>query len=353
MARRVDEPTPGILVIDKPSGMTSHDVVSRVRRLGRTRKVGHAGTLDPMATGVLVIGVGKATRLLTWVSGHSKGYEATVRLGVTTSTEDAEGEATSLRGAREISAGEWEAAMASLRGEIMQIPSAVSAIKIDGKRAYARVRDGETVEIPARPVTIFSLETVGEMCAGEAEYPFPRSEIEGEEAAELREHPLAAEENTPAGERVRVPVIDVDIRVECSSGTYVRALARDLGEALGCGAHLTALRRTHIENFTLESARSLETLMEDERQANDGGEDYALPLMSLDEATLRMFPPLHLNEQETEKFRHGNAPLRRGDDYRLLREAAGEDPLAVVGADGAVKGLARCEQGKIRTVLVF
>ena len=154
MARRPDNPCPGLLVIDKPQGLTSHDVVSRVRRLAHTRKVGHGGTLDPMATGVLVIGIGKATKLLTWVSGHSKEYRATIRFGVATNTDDAEGVATAAVGCDSLSEDQLESALAPLRGDIMQVPSTVSAIKVNGKRAYALARAGEDVELAARPVRI-------------------------------------------------------------------------------------------------------------------------------------------------------------------------------------------------------
>lgn len=160
MARRPDNPRPGLLVIDKPQGLTSHDVVSRVRRLAHTRKVGHGGTLDPMATGVLVIGIGKATKLLTWVSGHSKEYRATIRLGVATNTDDAEGIVTAAPGCESLSAADLESALASLRGDIMQVPSTVSAIKVNGKRAYALARAGEDVELAARPVRISRLEVL-------------------------------------------------------------------------------------------------------------------------------------------------------------------------------------------------
>ena len=198
----------GFALIDKDPGWTSHDVVARVRRLYEQKRVGHAGTLDPMATGVLVVGLGHATRLLRFVQGQDKTYSATIRLGQGTLTDDAQGEVTSAPG------WEWDpaglsAAVTALTGEIQQVPSAVSAVKIDGVRSYARVRAGDAVELAARPVTIRRFEVVGP----------PR--IDGE-------------------------LVDLDAVVECSSGTYVRALARDLGAALGSAGHLTALRRTSI-----------------------------------------------------------------------------------------------------------
>ena len=215
MARRPDNPRPGLVVIDKPQGITSHDAVSRVRRTARTRKAGHAGTLDPMATGVLVVGIGKATKLLTWVSGDTKSYEATIRFGASTRTDDAEGETTSAPGCSHLDAPALGAAFERLRGDIMQVPSAVSAIKVGGRRAYARVRAGEEVELEARPVRVERLDVVGA--------PRPAA--------------LPAHDGGGGG----VPVVDVDVVVECSSGTYIRALARDAGTALGCGAHLGVL----------------------------------------------------------------------------------------------------------------
>ncbi|HWN32921.1 MAG TPA: tRNA pseudouridine(55) synthase TruB, partial [Pseudonocardia sp.] len=207
-------PPSGLVVVDKPGGLTSHDVVGRLRRLLGTRKIGHAGTLDPMATGVLVLGVERATRLLGHLALDTKAYAATIRLGVATSTDDAEGEVTATRDAGAVDEAEVRAGMAALTGAIEQVPSSVSAIKVDGKRAYRRVRDGEQVELAARPVTVaeFALDAVHR---GDGH-------------------------------------TDLDVRVECSSGTYVRALARDLGAGLGVGGHLTALRRTRVGPFGLD-----------------------------------------------------------------------------------------------------
>ena len=216
----------GLLVVDKPAGWTSHDVVGRARRLCGTRRVGHAGTLDPMATGVLVLGVNKATRLLTFLVGSDKAYTATIRLGQSTITDDAEGEVVATAPADRVDAEALRAAVAALTGEIEQVPSAVSAIKVDGERSYARVRAGEDVVLAARPVTV------------------PRFEVLGTRQAEAD----------------GVPVLDVDVEVEVSSGTYVRALARDLGAALGVGGHLTALRRTRVGSFTLDQAHTLPEL---------------------------------------------------------------------------------------------
>jgi tRNA pseudouridine55 synthase len=217
------EPASGLVVVDKQAGMTSHDVVARVRRLAGTRKVGHAGTLDPMATGVLVLGLNRATRLLGHLTLTDKRYAATIRLGVSTTTDDAEGEVIATAPTGALTDEAVRQALEAYVGEIDQVPSAVSAIKIAGKRAYARVRDGEVVELPARRVTVHSLEVVSTSLGDAAE---------------------------------------VDIEVHCSSGTYIRAIARDLGEALGVGGHLTALRRTAVGPFGIDSARTLDELAE-------------------------------------------------------------------------------------------
>ncbi len=217
------EPESGVVVIDKPAGWTSHQVVARVRRIAGTRKVGHAGTLDPMATGVLVIGIGRATRLLGYLALTRKTYEATIRLGIATVTDDAEGAVTSTGGARELTDNQIEVALAELRGEQLQVPSAVSAIKINGVRSYAKVRSGQDVDLEPRPVIIHKLEILD------------RRDLDAD----------------------GILVVDLDVLVECSSGTYVRALARDLGAALGTGGHLTELCRTRVGPFTLQQAQSL------------------------------------------------------------------------------------------------
>lgn len=217
----------GLLVVDKDPGMTSHDVVARCRRLLGTRKVGHAGTLDPMATGVLVLGVERATKMLGLLSLTTKSYTATIRLGQSTVTDDAEGETVATADASGVSDDAIAAGVAALTGDIEQVPASVSAIKIDGKRAYARMREGETVELAARPVTVSRFAVV------------TRRDLPGD------------------------GFVDLDVEVDCSSGTYVRALARDLGAALGVGGHLTALRRTKVGPFGLEHARTLEQLADD------------------------------------------------------------------------------------------
>jgi tRNA pseudouridine55 synthase len=245
----------GLVIVDKPAGITSHDVVARVRRLAGTRKVGHAGTLDPMATGVLVLGVERATRLLGHLMLTEKSYSATVRLGVSTTTDDAEGEVVETRSAAGLDEERVRSAFATQVGDILQVPTAVSAIKVDGKRAYQRVRDGEQVELKARPVTVHEL-TVTEL----------RSEGD---------------------------VVDVDISVRCSSGTYIRAIARDVGEALGVGGHLTMLRRTAVGPYGLDVAKTLDELSD---------EFAALPLA---EAARAAFTPYDLSEEQARDVRFG------------------------------------------------
>src|SRR5215204_7660947 len=268
----------GLVVVDKPGGMTSHDVVSRMRRLAKTRRVGHGGTLDPMATGVLIIGVEKATRLLGYLSLADKAYEATIRLGMATVTDDAEGEVVSATGAADLQEADVEAAIAKLRGEILQVPSSVSAIKISGERSYARVRAGRVVKLAARPVR------VSRFCV------------------------LASRVDEVAG----VPVLDVDVQVECTTGTYVRALARDLGAALGVGGHLTALRRTRVGPFRVDEA---ETLV---------GAEQRLQVLPLDRVVQDFFPALIMSEAQVCNIRHGrqlpNLTLP-GNPTALLDEA--------------------------------
>ncbi|GAA1325330.1 tRNA pseudouridine(55) synthase TruB [Pseudonocardia xinjiangensis] len=242
----------GLVVVDKPPGMTSHDVVARLRRILGTRKIGHAGTLDPMATGVLVCGVGRGTKLLGHLALDTKAYTATVRLGATTSTDDAEGEVIATADATAVDDAAIAAGMAALTGAIEQVPSSVSAIKVDGKRAYARVRAGEEVVLPARPVTVSQFRLLARR-----------------------------------GD-------DLDVLVECSSGTYVRALARDLGSGLGVGGHLTALRRTRVGPFPLEHARTLEEL-----------EQGSALTLSLDEAVGVAFPRRDLDAALAGDITHG------------------------------------------------
>ncbi|MEV4757529.1 tRNA pseudouridine(55) synthase TruB [Micromonospora sp. NPDC049559] len=277
--------------------MTSHDVVARVRRLARTRRVGHGGTLDPMATGVLVIGVNRATRLLTYVIGARKSYAGTIRLGQSTITDDAEGEVTATVPAGAVGDDEIKAALGALRGEIDQVPSAVSAIKIDGQRAYKRVRDGEAVALAPRRVTVERLDV------------------------------LAIRRDVP-------DVVDVDVEVTCSSGTYIRAIARDTGAALGVGGHLTALRRTAVGGFTLAEAATLEEL---ERRAPDV---IGLPVET---AARRFFPQRQADADETKVLSHGG-PL----------DPAGIDgPYAVFDPAGGLIAIVREHGGRARAEIVL
>lgn len=275
----------GLLVVDKPAGMTSHDVVSRVRRLAGQRKVGHAGTLDPDATGVLVVGLGKATRLLTYITGASKTYRATIRLGIETLTEDAAGEWTVAAGCQKLSPAEIDREISALTGEILQVPSRVSAIKVDGKRAYARIRAGETVALAARPVTIRRFERIGDL----------RPQVAKLQAGESLAPAAGADsQEVPVQE---VPVIDFEAEIDCSKGTYIRALARDLGKALECGAHLTALRRIRVGAWTLADAVQLPELPAE-----------LPPVISVSQAALQVFPAAILDESSWQKFLHGQAP---------------------------------------------
>nr|WP_229244606.1 tRNA pseudouridine(55) synthase TruB [Cellulosimicrobium marinum] len=259
-------------MVDKPSGWTSHDVVGRTRHLAGTRKVGHAGTLDPMATGVLVLGVGRATKLLTYVVGADKDYDATIRLGAATTTDDAEGETLARADASAVGHGDLAREVAALTGEILQVPSTVSAIKVDGRRAYARARAGEDVELAARPVVV------------------PRFAV-------LGTRPVAP--GTDGLPDDAPPALDVDVAVTVSSGTYVRALARDLGAALGVGGHLTALRRTRVGGYGLASAATLEELA---AQADRDGVLATLPLADAARAT---FPVRELDATEATALSYG------------------------------------------------
>lgn len=290
----------GFVVVDKPQGWTSHDVVGRMRRLAGTRKVGHAGTLDPMATGVLVLGIGKATRLLTYVVGADKDYDATIRLGVATTTDDAEGEVVSVAGpstVEQVDRAALDAAIADLTGDILQVPTSVSAIKVDGKRAYARVRAGEEVALQARPVTVSRFEVLDLRPATVA---VPDVDLMGAYVEDPAERDPDARPAAVSDMPTRdVPALDVDVRVTVSSGTYVRALARDLGAALGTGGHLTMLRRTRVGGYGLARARTLEDL---EAQADADGTLATLPLA---EAARGTFPVRELDEVEVRALGYG------------------------------------------------
>lgn len=283
----------GVVVVDKPAGMTSHDVVARLRRIFGTRKVGHAGTLDPMATGVLVAGIERGTKLLAHLVADDKVYSTTIRLGSATSTDDAEGDVLGEADAGHLTDDEIMAQVDALTGEIMQVPSKVSAIKIDGKRAHELVREGKDVDIPPRPVTIFS---------------FDVSQIRRDGA-----------------------FVDVDARVHCSSGTYIRSLARDMGDALGVGGHLTALRREASGPFALEHARSLEELS-----------DHPALSLSLDEALTTAWPVLNVTADEY-------AALAMG---KWLEPRGLNGVHAAVGPDGKAVALVKEKGNRLSTVFV-
>lgn len=282
------EPRPqprGILLVDKPAGITSHDVVARARRALNTRKIGHAGTLDPMATGLLILGVGPATRLLTYIVGLGKTYEATIRLGVSTDSDDADGVETARVDAGSTADDEIRAGVAALTGDIAQVPSTVSAIKVGGRRAYDLARAGEHVELTSRHVTV------------------SRFDI------------LAV--------RREADTIDVDVVVDCSSGTYIRALARDLGAALGVGGHLTALRRTHIGPFAVADAVA--------------AIDPDTPLRAEASVAVDVLGVFAVSADEARDLRHGKR--LPGAAVRLEASAGASSTPAAIAPDGSLVGI--------------
>jgi len=293
----------GLLLVDKPGGLTSHDVVSRVRRLAGTRRVGHAGTLDPMATGLLVLGIGRATRLLTHLVGADKTYTATIRLGQATSTDDAGGDILAAAGAA-LTRDAVEGELPALTGAIEQVPSRVSAIKINGKRAYERARAGETVEIPARPVTV---------------------------------HEFTITDLRPATATGGVEVTDVDVHVRCSSGTYIRALARDLGERLGVGGHLTALRRSHVGPFDVAHAMELPG-RSDERPALQEP-----AFLTLARALAAAFPIRLATEAEARALSYGQS----------IPASIAPGPTGVLGPEGEAIAVVENREGEAKPVLVL
>ncbi|MGB2948281.1 MAG: tRNA pseudouridine(55) synthase TruB [Rhodococcus sp. (in: high G+C Gram-positive bacteria)] len=266
----------GLLIVDKDAGVTSHDVVASCRKLLNTRKVGHAGTLDPMATGVLVLGIERATKMLGLLALTTKAYSATIRLGRSTTTDDAEGETIADACASSITDADISAQVISLTGDIEQIPSSVSAIKVDGQRAHKLVRAGEEFTIPARRVHVSRFEVLA------------RRDVLGEEGTAF---------------------VDLDVEVECSSGTYVRALARDLGAALGVGGHLTKLRRTRVGPFTLEHARTLRELADE-------------PAVSLD-----------IDEAARTAFEHRQVDA---DEAEAISQGRWLDPIGISGVYAAI-----------------
>jgi tRNA pseudouridine55 synthase len=291
-----------MVIVDKPGGMTSHDVVARVRRLAGTRKVGHAGTLDPMATGVLVVGVEKATRLLGYLMLTEKEYAATIRLGQSTSTDDAEGEITGTGSAADVSAETLHEAVAGLVGEILQVPPVVSAIKVGGQRAYKLTRAGAAPELAARPVTVYEFTVT----------------------ALRREGGMA----------------DVDATVRCSSGTYIRALARDLGVALGTGGHLTRLRRTRVGGYGLKDARTLEQLAD------------RFEVLPLAQAASAAFPRRNLSAEEARRLANGGR-LAAQVGVGTPADAGAQAPTAAFAPDGTLIALVAEESGQAKPLVVF
>jgi tRNA pseudouridine55 synthase len=296
MARKGPTGPGGLIVVDKASGMTSHDVVAKVRRIADTRRVGHAGTLDPMATGVLVLGVERSTKLLNHLLLTDKTYSATIRLGASTNTDDSEGELLAQADASAITRTDIENAAEALTGRIMQRPSSVSAIKVDGQRAYARVRAGEDVHLAARPVTVETLSLLSEP-------------------------------------RITGQFCDVDVEVDCSSGTYIRALARDIGELLGVGGHLTALRRSRVGPFDLSHALTLEAL----------GELADPIVLPLPQAIAVAMPTRTLLPEEAYELTFG----------RTIPVAGIEGEYGGIAADGHAVAILREWDGRARPVLGF
>ncbi|MDK1475163.1 tRNA pseudouridine(55) synthase TruB [Streptomyces sp. 549] len=288
-----------MLVVDKPAGFTSHDVVAKMRGIARTRRVGHAGTLDPMATGVLVLGLGRGTKLLGHLALTEKEYVATIRLGQTTVTDDAEGETTASVPATGIDRKAVDAAVAAQTGAILQVPSKVSAIKVDGKRSYTRVREGEEFELPARPVTVsaFLVHDVREQTADDG-----------------------------------TPVLDLLVSLVCSSGTYVRAIARDIGAALGVGGHLTALRRTRVGPYGVGTARTLEQLQEE------------LSPMPLNEAAAKAFPRWDVGERQAQLLTNG---------VQLDMPELPPGPVAAFGPEDRLLALVEQHKGRAKSLAVF
>lgn len=292
----------GLMLIDKPQGITSHDVVARVRRIAGTRKVGHAGTLDPMATGLLIVGLNSSTRLLTYVVGTQKEYRATIRLGASTLTDDAEGEimtrATPEDCAR-VTEVQVRAGIAELTGAILQVPSSVSAIKIKGQRSYARVRAGEHVVLEARPVTV-------------SDFDLLRVDRHDD-------------------------FLDLAVRVECSSGTYIRALARDLGESLALGGHLVALRRTRVGPFDVQHAHDLDSLVV---------EDAVVPAAV---AAATLFHVLEVTTEQAKDLGNGKRVVVADS----AEEYSSGEPVAAITASGQLIGLVEMRANRARVLVNF
>lgn len=290
----------GILLVDKPQGITSHDVVGRIRRAAGTRKVGHAGTLDPMATGLLVLGLESSTRLLTFLVGLDKTYTATIRLGVATDSDDADGTVTGATDAAHVTDAAVDSGVGALTGDIEQVPTAVSAIKVAGRRAYDLAREGVEVELAARPVTIREFRVTGRR----------RPVVDGRTA------------------------VDLDVVVRCTSGTYVRALARDLGAALGVGGHLTALRRTEVGPFSVEGA-----------PVPERDTDVPASLLPPVEVASRLFPVWRMDAAQAVDLGHGKRVASGLEDT--------EGPVAAVTPEGRLAGLVAVRRGAAKPIVNF
>jgi tRNA pseudouridine55 synthase len=296
----------GLIIVDKPAGWTSHDVVARIRKLAGTRRVGHAGTLDPMATGVLVVGVEKATRLLGYLALTEKEYTGTIRLGQATDTDDADGTVTGCVPAVNIDDAGLERAVAGLTGQISQIPPGVSAIKVGGRRSYQLARAGRAPELTARTVTVSRFDVLAVRQDGD--------------------------------------LLDVDVSVTCSSGTYIRALARDLGATLGVGGHLTVLRRTRVGPYPVSQARTLDELARSAIDGRPGPDAASLDVTDLAEAAAAAFPRRELSAAEARAVGHG---------ARLDATGTGAAPVAAFGPDGSLVALLTDVGGQARSLAVF
>ena len=309
-----DRPAEGILLVDKPAGVSSHTVVARVRKAFGIRKVGHAGTLDPDATGVLVLGVGRATRLLGYLTKSQKSYSSRIRLGVATDTDDAAGEVREITSCRDVTDVAVRSALDDQVGIIDQVPSAVSAVKVDGRRAYSRVRAGETVELAPRRVTIHSLDITGI-------------------------HREVTTGDTVSQESIPQETIDVDIEVTCSAGTYIRAIARDAGARLGVGGHVLTLHRTRSGDFDIAETHDLDEI-------TDAGEGASRWLISMREAAVRSMPSATIDTHAARAVRHGRR-IPWPDDAELATEAT-----ALIDATSLV-AIAERSAGTARYLAVF
>jgi tRNA pseudouridine55 synthase len=311
-SRHPDAWPSGLLIVDKSGGMTSHDVVARVRRLAHTRRVGHAGTLDPMATGVLVVGIEKATRLLGHLMLTEKTYHATIRLGQATSTDDAEGELVGGSTAAGVTSEALDAGIARLTGQILQVPPGVSAIKVNGQRAYQLTRAGAAPELAARPVTVRQFSITGTRRDGD--------------------------------------FLDVGAVVRCSSGTYIRALARDLGAALGTGGHLTMLRRTAVGPYTVAMAHTLAQLEDQPQSPERERVNQPPPVIPLADAAAAAFPRLDLTGDDARRLAQGaRLPLPPDSPPEEGKEA----PVAAFAPDGTFVALVEAAEGRLRSLAVF